>query len=147
MPQEREKIELKELTSFKDLMIEGPELQMDLDEDAWSYGAPPPRDCYEFKWFPAKNFAKSGYEKDQDQSTFFVQANIEGRLVNNSVWEDAYASANLSSRIYRGKNISTLAGFLVAAVGKEQLEKRAPLTPKKLGFLLEGLIKKEPVVR
>ena len=30
------------LNSFKDLMSEGPAYQLDLEEDAWSYGAPPP---------------------------------------------------------------------------------------------------------
>ena len=32
----------KAIASLKDLLIEGEEMTLDLTEDAWSFGAPPP---------------------------------------------------------------------------------------------------------
>lgn len=148
---EREKIELVELTSFKTLQVEGPDYQMDLEEDAWAYGAPPPKGCYEFKWFLVKDKPyKSGYYKKGDPSTLFVQVDIEGHLVNDSDWEGAFANAYLSSRIGRGKTISPMVGFLIAGGQKgliDKLQKEHKNTPKKQGEITELLMKKEPVIR
>src|SRR5277367_2179746 len=94
-----EKIEMVELTSFKALQIEGPEYQMNLDEDAWSYGAPPPKGCYEFKWFLAKGGLKMGHTKKDDPSTMFTQVDLEGHLVNGGEWDDAVAYSYLKSTI------------------------------------------------
>lgn len=146
-----EPIELVELTSFKTLQVEGPDYQMDLEEDAWSYGAPPPKGVYEFKWYPVKEGAyKSGYGKKGDASSFFVQVTIEGHLVNNSEWDGSFAQAYLSSRVGRGKTVSQLVGFLIAGGQKgliDKLQKQHKNNPKTQGEIAELLLKKEPVIR
>lgn len=144
---EKDKIELKTLTSFKDLQLDSPERTEDLTEDAWSFGAPPPAGVYNFKWFMAKEGIKIGYTVKDDPSTVFANVSLEGVLQDDKEWEDSRAYAYLDSRIFRGKQISTMTAFLVKAAGEEAVRKQGRLTLKKLGTLVENFMKKEPMVR
>jgi hypothetical protein len=139
------------LQSFKELKIAGAAMNLDLGEDAWSYGAPPPaKELYEVKWFPAKDGYKTSFEKKGDDSSLIISIDLEGRIVNNEEWDDTYVPGQLTSRIYRGRKTSTLVGFLIAGGQKLLLEKymgQNALTPLKLGEIIEALLKKEPTIR
>ena len=147
MAEQKIKEELKTLTSMKELTLDGPELQIDLEEDAWSYGAPPPAGDYKVKWFLDKDGLKVGYGKKADPATSYIRATIVGKIVDNEEWNDTTVYDYLDTRIFRGKKTSTMMGFLVKAVGQGQVSKHAPFTAKKIATLLEGLLKKEPIVR
>ena len=134
------------LTSFKDLQSNGPEFQLDLEEDAWSYGAPPPPGVYVFKWFLDKDGIVIKNEKEDDpNSPQFARISLVGRLDENEDWKDSVCYANLDSRIFRGKGISTLAGFLLKAGAKKYLEGKKP-NLKELGNLFDAVIKREPII-
>lgn len=147
MADTKEKIELKTLTSFKDLQNEGPALQLDLEDDAWSYGAPPPKGLYEVKWFAVKDGIKYANAKKDDPSSLYLQISIEGRIINNPEWNDAVVYEYLDSRVFRGKQTSKMITFLVKGGQKGAVEKNAPMTAKKSAQLVEMFLKKEPIIR
>jgi len=140
----------KVIQSVKELMAEGPEIQLDLSDDAWSYGAPPPAGVYEFKWFLAKDGITVGHTDIKDPRTMYLRIGCEGHLVNSADWDDTVAYTYLDSRVFRGKGNSTMAGFLQKAGAQKYIEKlmaEHKLNAKSLGSLVEQVLKKEPVIR
>ena len=144
--------ELKPIASLKDLQEDGPAVSLNLDEDAWSFGAPPPHDVYSLKCFPGKEFIKIGKVNPKDaKSAIYIVANLECKVVSdNEEYDGTTAFVRLSTRVGRGKNISTMAGFLVKLGYKETLSKAVAagkLTDKLVAQYLEAALKKEPVIK
>ena len=137
-----EKYELKEVTSLKDLQMDGPEVTLDLTEDAWEFGAPPPLGAYQLKCVGLKFSASD----TKDANKFMIKANIEARVVNNGNvdYNDYPAFINVSTFVGRGKSNSTMAGLLdIMGAGKYIKER---VTAKALAELLEKVMKQEPII-
>jgi hypothetical protein len=135
----------KVIQSIKDLNFDGPDLELDLSDDAWSYGAPPPAGVYDFKWFLAKDGITVGYTEKDNPKTAYVRIGCEGHLKNNADWEDSIAYMYLDSRVFRGKSNSTMAGFIQKAGGEKYITK--PISTKKIAGLAEAILKKEPIIK
>lgn len=148
MPNDNEELELK-LSSAKEITIDGPELpDMDLEADAWGYGPPPPAKDYNFKWMLAeKESIKQVFGKKGDPSTVYFQIAIVGKLQDDKDWEGTTVYAYLDTRVFRGREISTAAAFVVKAGQANMLVKNKPLTHKKIVLMVEAIAKKEMVVR
>ena len=136
----------KTIESLKDLLIEGEEVEMDLEEDAWEFGAPPPKGDYDLKLFlAAKDGYKVGYDTPGDENSMWLQFNLECRIVNskNGEYDDIPVFTRVNTKFGRGKSISTMAGLIV------KLGYKIPnrLAPKKLALYMDAALKKEPVVR
>lgn len=144
MPNEdKKKVEWKVLESIDDLLVDGEAQEMDLEDDAWGFGAPPPAGVYDFKCFIGKDGIRStGEGKDMR-----LQITVEAHLKNNTDWDGAVAYAYLDTNIYRGKKLSTMMAFLVKLYGVEQCKKLAPLTPKRVGGYVAKALRKEPVIK
>ena len=124
---------------------DGVAIQLDLTEDAWEYGAPPPRGVYDIKLFPQKDGVKMGRTDKNDPNTTYYMINYEGRVVSeNADYTDVPVFGNVSTRVFRGKNISTAAGLLVK-VGVKNLP--SPISDKKLAQFVEQILKKEVTVK
>lgn len=148
MANEKEKFELVDVTSLKDLQFDGIAVQMDLTEDAWEYGAPPPHDIYDLKLFFAKDAWKQG-RQSKDEKDIFLQANLECRIVSdNEDYNNVPVFGRADTRVFRSKTISTMAGLLVALGFGKTLEKLGGnIAPKILAQYFEAAMKKEPVIK
>jgi hypothetical protein len=144
--------EPKVLTSLKELQEEGPASTLDLNEDAWEYGAPPPHDVYSFKLFPGKEcFSYVRSNPKDPKSDIIITAVMEAKVQSdNPEYDGSVVFTRVSTRLGRGKNISTMAGLLVKLGYGEHLKKdmqAGKLTPKRLAQILEAALKKEPVCK
>jgi len=139
------------IQSIKDLKVTGPNLVLDLSDDAWGFGAPPPDGFYDFKWFLAKGGIQVTHPFGEGNNEgMFIRISCEGHLVNNPDWEDTVGFLYLDSRVFRGKGNSTMAGFVQKAGGQKYLEKLIEaknLTVSTLSALAEAILKKEPVIK
>lgn len=144
---ETNKLELLDINSPKDVELEGLLMELDLDEDAWTYGAPPIKGAYRLKVFPSKEAWKQGVVQGNDPKDVFFALNIECRIVSDdSDLNDIPVFGRLDTRIFRGKSINTMAGFLIAAGHRQSLQKQGKITAKKLALMAEAALKREPIV-
>ena len=135
--------ELKPLASLKDLLADGPEVQIDPTEDAWEFGAPPARGVYKLKLFLQKDGLKVGLTDAKDPTSIFIQEALECKIVSDDPEIDGMTVfGRVNTRIYRGKSISTMAGLIV----KMGYKVPTSVSPKKVATLFEMAVKKEPVV-
>jgi len=143
---ERKEYEMKQVTNLKECE-EGVPVKLNLDEDAWEYGAPPPKNAYKLKLFLAKDGIKQSQLSDNTKDVYYVM-NLECRIVSdNPEYDGVPVFTRVDTRVYRGKDISTMAGLLVACGYKNTLEKEATaITPLRLARYMEAALKKEPVV-
>jgi len=145
MPEEKMKV--KVVQSVKDLIESGPEIQLDLSEDAWAFGALPPYGFYDFKWFLAKDGITVNIP---DQGEMYIRMGLEGHLVGDEEWNDTIAYLYLDSRVFRGKGNSTMAGFIQKAGGQKYLEaliQKKTLNAKTIATLAEQIAKKERIIK
>jgi hypothetical protein len=140
-----EMAELKVLASVADLLIEGEAVKMDYTEDAWSYGAPPPFGVYDFKLFLDKDGIKMSQEDPKNDKSVYIQFSLIGKIVGGD-FDGVPCYSRVNTRIFRGKDISTMAGLLSKLVKDPNLIPN-PITPRKLAGLLEQVLKKEPIVK
>jgi hypothetical protein len=141
-----ETTERQELTLIKDWAQapDGASSQLDLKEDAWEFGAPPPRGLYDLKLFPAKECCKWGYIDPKDKTGLFYTINMECKIVSdNTDYDGIPVFGAVTTRIFRGKNISTAAGLLVVLGYKVP----NPATDKQLAMYAEAALKKERVAK
>lgn len=123
---------------------DGASSQLDLTEDAWEFGAPPPRGLYNLKLFPAKECCKWGLADAKDQNSIYYVVNIEAKIVSdNPDHEGIPVFCGVTTRIFRGKSISTAAGLVVKMGYKVQ----NPITDKQLAQLCEKALKQEKIVK
>jgi hypothetical protein len=139
-----ERAELKVITNWKEFLLEGNEVTLDLTEDAWEFAAPPPRNVYDVKCFLAKEGLKFGLLDKNDPKSIYINIGIEGKIVSTD--EDINGIPVfpfLSTRVYPRRNISTAASFLV----KLGYKVPNPITDKKLAMYVEAALKKEPIIK
>lgn len=123
---------------------DGTSSQLDLTEDAWQFGAPPPRGIYDLKLFPAKECVKWGLQDPKDKNSIYYLIQMECKVVSdNEDYDGVPVFGNVSTRIFRGKSISTAAGLLV----KLSYKVDNPITDKKLAMMTELALKKERVIK
>lgn len=148
MADEKDKFEApKVLGSLAELLVDGEALDLDLTQDAWEFGAPPPRGVYEVKLFIGKDGWKSGTIDPKDPKSVYVQCDLEGKITDRE-YEGQVVFTRVNTRVFRGKNISTMAGLLVKMGHGPALEKaRGKLTPKNLSILLDKAIKQEKPIK
>lgn len=120
----------------------GDAVQLDPEEDAWAYGAPPPMDNYEIQLFAAKEHVKLR-TSERDASYKWYTIALEGKIINSGDFDGVVCFPQVSTSIPRGKSISTAAG-LIAKLGYKLPERATQL---EVAQLLVKVIKKEPVTR
>jgi predicted transcriptional regulator len=139
------------LQSIKDLKVTGPSITLDLNDDAWSFGAPPPDGFYDFKWFLAKDgIIITRPNGEGSEEGMYSRISCEGHLINNSEWDDTVGFLYLDSRVFRGKGNSTMAGFIQKAGGQKYIEKLIGdknLNVNTLSGLAEAILRKEPIIK
>jgi hypothetical protein len=124
---------------------EGLPIALNLDEDAWEFGPPPPKGAYRMKIFLARDGWK-GSQQSEDPKDVYYQANLECRIVSDDDYNGIPVFTRVDTRLYRGKDISTMAGLLTAIGAKAVLAKEAnSITPLRLSKYLEAALKKEPI--
>src|SRR5476651_2464709 len=128
-------VKMKILQSIDELLVDGPEVEIDPEEDAWSFAAPPPRGVYDMKLFKAKDGLQCGWTKEGDDSTLFVTCKLECKLVNSKdeEYDGQMVFASVNTKVWRGKHISKMAGLIVKAGYKVPTS----LSPRKCGKLFE----------
>ena len=139
--------ESKTITDIKALTGYDETQQLDLTEDAWSYGAPPPWGVYDIKWKMDKDGVKENWEDKKDPTSKYLAVKMVGEVVNSKEgeYDGIPVFAGVNTRCYRGKNISTMAGFIVKAGFGKHLE--GAVTQLKQLTVMQALLKKEPVVK
>lgn len=145
---ERKEYEAKVIATLKGLE-EGIPIKLDLDEDAWEFGAPPPKNVYRMKLFLAKDGMKQT-QQSEDVKDVYYSVNLECRIQSDNLdYDDMPVFTRVDTRVYRGKDISTMAGLLVVAGYRKNIEEEAKsgtLTPLKLTKYMEAALKKEPIL-
>lgn len=134
------------LQLVKDLgqLPDGPSRTLDLNEDAWSFGAPPPRGIYDLKCLPAKENLKYGLEDAKNPQSIYYTIQMECKIVSdNQDYDGIPVFGGVSTRVYRGKENSTAAGLLT----KMGYKVPNPITDKRLAMLVVEALKKERIVK
>jgi hypothetical protein len=134
-------VEPKTIASLKDLLIEGEEMTLDLTEDAWSFGAPPPFGYYQVKLFLDKDGMKQGLNDNNNPNDIYITFKLIAKITEGE-YEGTPIYTQVTTKVWRGKEISTMAGLIVK-LGYKFPNK---LTPKKLAMYMEQALKKEPTV-
>lgn len=145
---DNERFEAKLITNWNEAP-DGSVMELDYTEDAWEYGAPPPRGVYTFKMLPGKDTIKMNRVDAADPKTTYFTINYEARVVSeNPEYNDVAVFGMVDTRVRRGKSISTAAGLLVkAGVNVASMLKGQPATDKKIAQICEALLKKEAQVK
>lgn len=122
----------------------GKKSKLDPTQDAWSSSAPPKKDNYRLKLFPAKDGYRVKYEREDDEDSIYYSVNLECRIVSDEKETDNYpVFSTVTTRIGRGKNISTMAGLM--AKGGVNLPEEE-VSELKIFRLMAKWLKKEPVL-
>lgn len=149
MANEKEKYVAPKVVTIEELLglVVEPQ-QMDYTDDAWSYGTPPQAGIYNFKLYLDKDGIVSGLEDQNNPKSVYVNVKLICKITDEGDNKDIPVYTAVSTKIYRGKGISTMAGLLAKLVGPEQLAKIPnPISPVRLADLFLKLLKKEPVVK
>ena len=114
---------------------------LDPEQDAWEFTAPPPHAVYivELGLFEAKLIKQD----PQDEATWYYRIAIEGRIRDSEEYNNIPAYLRVTTRLGRGKNISTVEGALIKLGLKDKLVGRK-LTPKASAEALCKLLQKGP---
>jgi hypothetical protein len=135
-------VEPKTIANLKDFNLEGKEVELDYSDDPWSFGAPPPWGYYPVKLFLDKDGIKQGLEDQSDPNSVYFQFNLIAKIVEGE-FEGVPVYTRVSTRIWRGKEISTMGGLL-SKMGFKNLPTK--MTPKKLALYMDKALTKEPIV-
>lgn len=92
----------------------GKKSKLDPTEDAWEMSAPPPKGDYDLKLFVSGNSGWTILNREpNDDDTAFYSCNMECRIVSEDKDIDNYpVFGTVTTRIGRGKNISTMAAMI-----------------------------------
>lgn len=143
MAEKDKKLILAPITSWKEVNVDGIEMKQDLTEDAWEFGAPPPRNVYDVKLMLDKDGILSALENADDPHSIWFQIKMIAKIENNADYEGQRVYTQVDTRIFKGKNISRAASLMV------KLGFKIPevITPKKLAQYVEAALKKEPTIK
>lgn len=119
--------------------------EIDYTEDAWERSAPPPRDIYQLRLFPTKDgYEPRKYNEKDPNSPMFFQAALECRIVSdNPEYNNIPVFYYASTRLPRGKNISTVLGLMIKAGAKI---KATSLTDIDQIKFFDQFLTKEPII-
>ncbi len=140
-----EYVEPKTINSLAELVLEGDAVKIDYTEDAWGFGAPAPWDYYKLKLFLDKDGMKYGFEDDKNQKGLYITFKMVGKVMDEGDYEGSVVYCSVNTRVYRGKNISTMAGLLGKML-KDPKQLPNPITAHKLAETMEKVLKSEPIV-
>ena len=117
---------------------------LDPEQDAWEFTAPPPHAVYtvELGLFEALLIKP---DKD-DESGWYYRIAIEGRIRDSEEYNNIPAYLRVTTRLGRGKNISTVEGALIKLGLKDKLVGKK-LTPKASAEALCKLLQKGPTTK
>lgn len=145
MAYDKTQYEEKVITDLKELGFEGNPVELDLNEDAWEFSAPPPAGLYKLKLFLAKDGLMVVQADKKDPLSKYVKIGIEGRIKSDDADIDNIpVFANVTSRVGKRKAISTMAGLVVKLGYGEKIPK--PTTDAFIAKLMLAVLKKEPIV-
>ncbi len=148
---EQEKFEVKvlDISDLDKLMASSPEVTLDLEQDAWEYGAPPPKGAYRVKWVLDKEGLKQ-YQHSKDPRDVSYSIAMVGSIKSEDPdFDKVPVFCNLNTRVFRGKKINTMAGFYVKLAtwytkGVPPLPN--PISDAKLAHMVVKILKAEPIV-
>ncbi len=137
------KTEAKVVDPFDASLVRGTKSKLDPTEDAWEFSAPPPGGmAYKVQLFPQKD---KGFIQDQadpkDADSIFYAVNMECRVTEPSEYAGIPVFSTVTTKIGRGKNISTMAG-LISRLGYKLPDEAEPL---QLFQMLAKILRKEPI--
>lgn len=123
----------------------GVKSKLDPTEDAWSRTAPPPKGDYDIKLFAGgKDAWRQGLIDENDEDSIYYSCNLECKIVSeNKEYDGASLFSTVTTRIGRGKHISTMAG-LIKKCGYKVPEEATPL---EIARLFKKVLAKEPILR
>lgn len=121
-------------------------------DDAWTRSAPVPKGFYDLRISPlGKDACKMVWEDPMDHSKgFSYSANVEFSVVSDdSELNGSLAYANFSTKIYRGKPLSTIAALIIK-LGYSPFAKNSQTQEVSDGELLKKLAKiaaQSPIIK
>ena len=113
---------------------------LDPEQDAWQFSAPPPHAIYDVE-LALQDCTLVKY-KEEDESTWFYRINIEGRITGTQEYDNIPAFLRVTTRRGRGKAISTAEGALIKLGFKDKLPKQT--TPGMVAKALVAALGKGP---
>lgn len=137
--------EQKQITDWATAPV-GETYTVDTEEDAWEFGPPPPHGIYDVKLFLGRDGVKANFDENGKFTHYVV--NIESKVVSdNEDWNGApaFPQMPISTRMARGKKISTCAGLLVKLGYGDKI--KANVTDRALAKGLESALKREPLIK
>jgi hypothetical protein len=141
-------IDVEQILSNSAELPEGKKHKLDASaaDDAWDFGAPPPKGHYDLSIAfskPSKNTSNAGIRYNKEEDYYVI--GFECRTVNhsNTDYNNIPVFAGVSTKIGRGKVISTAAALLVKMGVKIPDE----LTDKQVVQLWSQLMKRNPICR
>lgn len=143
----KSKFDPKPIVDIKEAQLEGETRKTgNLDEDAWTFGPPPPHEVYQLKVFLARDGLVQQVSVDNATNGFY-SANLECRIVSdNADYDGLPVFVRVTTRPYRGHTLSTLEHMLVKMGFRASLAKRETVTDKQLAQMLMEAIKREPLI-
>jgi hypothetical protein len=140
---DNERQEFKVVTDWNQVP-DGEAVTLDYTEDAWEYGAPPPRGVYDLQLFPQKDGIKWGLKDEKDPKSIYYTVAFEARVKSeNPDYDGTPAFGSVNTRVYRGKDICTAAGLLTKAGARLP----NPITDKQLAKFCDALLRKEIIIK
>jgi len=121
---------------------DGQAIEYNLMADAYDVPAPPPAGNYACKAYIGRDGIQLGYVDGNPDSPYYViplELRIEG-----GEWDGRIIYARIDTRVWPGRDTSTLATFLAKRVPADKLPRVA--TPKQWAKLAVGFLKREPIV-
>ena len=148
MMPDRDDFESRVINSVTETTIDGPLVKLDPNEDAWEYGPPPPKGVYEVKCILARDGITEYKNKNGGSEVNFSIA-IDAKIVNNADYDGIPVFPRVSTRMIRGKDICTAAGWLDKYLKTYQPNTPLPkeATPRNLLRWIEDALKREPVLK
>lgn len=136
------------LDQIKSKKLFGRETDLDFEEDAWEWAAPAPKDRYKMKVFLDPKGLTGYYldPKHPSEDSVFYSAPLQCKIVSdNADFDGITVFTSVSTRISRGKSISTMAGMLVKAITAAKMPKKR-LNDAQVAELFLQLLKREPIL-
>jgi hypothetical protein len=130
---------------FSDSAPTGTAKKVNLDEDAWERTAPPPKGVYSLQLFVGDPVVSINYKKDKTFESYSIK--MLAKVVNSTEdYNGAMAFPSVTTRMGRGKSISTAIGLLIKLGYGSKLDPTKEYTDKTIARAVVSALKKEPII-
>ena len=122
--------------------------KLDSTQDSFAFPAPAPKGSYDLKLMLGKNgieVAPLDDTKEISNDNLYYRANLECEIVNNETWEKNRVFPMVTTRIGRGKDLSTMADLIIRLGYGDKL--KPEMDDYTVAKLFDAILKKEPVIK